>query len=530
MSRNNRIDKRMSEPVAIREQARLIITTNLSNESIKKRTAGSWHTVARRRQVVEKEGLTWEQIKEMGDRKLQAVFRDQKPRDERMRLPDCKKIVKAIENSKFQKRVNQYIKYCQEDPDTAYSLSHFNRIIRNHINTSNPTILLEHKPGEELMVDFAGKTLSYIDKETGEKVKTETFVATLPYSQLTFLIFCESQKAKVVVECICKSFEYIGGVTSYINCDNAKSLIEKYGLFAKPNRCFVEVIQHYQTDIDPSRPAHPKDKALVELNIQHAYTWIYSEMESEAFHSIAEMNAFAAPLIEAFNNKILTNKTRSRRQAFDEDERLLLKPLPAIPHEPGEWVLKQKVDSRHHIIYKKHEYSVPYTLIGKTVEGRVGLRTIKFYEDGVVVTTHPLGKEGGRTTNPDHVPKNKKEGFKISKEEALRWASTIGFSTIKFVECQYDASEKHLYPPHRKIRQLQFLASNHDHALFEQVCELCLSLNRTSPSYVEKLLKSDIDEFLDKSSAEMPAYQIPKHKNIRGADYYAKSTEGGGHA
>ncbi len=43
----------------------------------------------------------------------------------------------------------------------------------------------EHKAGDKLYVDFAGKKLSITDKETGEIAAVEVFVAILGASQLT---------------------------------------------------------------------------------------------------------------------------------------------------------------------------------------------------------------------------------------------------------------------------------------------------------------------------------------------------------
>ena len=39
---------------------------------------------------------------------------------------------------------------------------------------------LEHEPGKELFIDFAGSKLHITDKETGEQIAVEVFVAILP--------------------------------------------------------------------------------------------------------------------------------------------------------------------------------------------------------------------------------------------------------------------------------------------------------------------------------------------------------------
>ena len=42
-------------------------------------------------------------------------------------------------------------------------------------------MVLQHRAGEKLYIDFAGKKLSYIDIDTGEIIACQVFVACLPY-------------------------------------------------------------------------------------------------------------------------------------------------------------------------------------------------------------------------------------------------------------------------------------------------------------------------------------------------------------
>ncbi|MBL0098169.1 MAG: hypothetical protein IPP46_17985 [Bacteroidetes bacterium] len=45
---------------------------------------------------------------------------------------------------------------------------------------------LEHIPGQEMMIDYAGDKMCFIDMETGEIITCDVFIATLPFSGLTF--------------------------------------------------------------------------------------------------------------------------------------------------------------------------------------------------------------------------------------------------------------------------------------------------------------------------------------------------------
>lgn len=45
---------------------------------------------------------------------------------------------------------------------------------------------VRRKPGEIMEVDWAGSTAFIVDRDTGEKVKTYVFIASLPCSQLSY--------------------------------------------------------------------------------------------------------------------------------------------------------------------------------------------------------------------------------------------------------------------------------------------------------------------------------------------------------
>ena len=85
--------------------------------------------------------------------------------------------------------------YRAEFPD-GYGLSQFNHHLLQHARAKKPAMVLEHKPADKLYIDFAGKTTSYVDPQTGEIITCQLFVACLPYSNYFFAIAVPSQKLK----------------------------------------------------------------------------------------------------------------------------------------------------------------------------------------------------------------------------------------------------------------------------------------------------------------------------------------------
>jgi hypothetical protein len=65
----------------------------------------------------------------------------------------------------------------------------------DHTIANNLTNHLEHKPGVITEVDWSGPGMSYVDTSTGEVVKVNLFVGTLPYSQ--YSVYCKIKVPKV---------------------------------------------------------------------------------------------------------------------------------------------------------------------------------------------------------------------------------------------------------------------------------------------------------------------------------------------
>src|SRR5690606_20457535 len=66
---------------------------------------------------------------------------------------------------------------------------------------------LTHRAAEKLFVDFCGKKLHYFDRETGERIDVEVFVAVLPCSQYAFVMAVPSQRREDLIACLSACLE-----------------------------------------------------------------------------------------------------------------------------------------------------------------------------------------------------------------------------------------------------------------------------------------------------------------------------------
>ena len=121
-------------------------------------------------------------------------------------------------------------------------------------------------------------------------------------------------------------------------------------------------------------------------------------------HDWTDINAKAIETCEAWNAKF-SNKLHASRRELLAAERPALIPLPL--HIPEVYqIFPRIVDAEGYVHINRLRYSVPYTLIGRTLEVRETIDRIDLYEGPRRIATHarlhrPLDT---RVTNPVHRP------------------------------------------------------------------------------------------------------------------------------
>jgi transposase len=188
---------------------------------------------------------------------------------------------------------------------------------------------LLHKAGEKLFVDFCGDKLTYTNKITGELIEVEVFIGVLPCSQYTFVKAVPSQKREDVISCLGSCLQWLGGVPQAIVSDNLKSAVSKAHKYAPLiNKTLADFALFYGCAIDPARPYHPQDKALVERSVSLVYQRIYYPLSRHTFFSIDDLNQHIAHLLEQYNDYLFAHGGTTRRQQFIDTEKEWLQPLP----------------------------------------------------------------------------------------------------------------------------------------------------------------------------------------------------------
>lgn len=154
---------------------------------------------------------------------------------------------------------------------------------------------------------------------TGEAVKVYVFMATLPYSQYSYVEPCRYMKMDSFIRIHAHMYQYFGGVATRLICDNLKT-----GVVSHPREGEIVLTadyealgSHYQTAIMPARIRKPKQKASVEGSVGKVATAVIARLRNEMFRSFEELKAAVLRKLEAFNrNSFQKREGRRYREIY----------------------------------------------------------------------------------------------------------------------------------------------------------------------------------------------------------------------
>ena len=129
--------------------------------------------------------------------------------------------------------------------------------------------------------------------------------------------------------------DFFGGVPKHIYLDNSTSLVLKADKY-NPKICneYREFCDYYGTIPVAVRPGKPKDKAAVENAVRWVQVKILSNLHSQKFFDINELNAAMLKELDRFNRHTLTTRTDGfSRWDLMQEERSALRPMPPMPYE-----------------------------------------------------------------------------------------------------------------------------------------------------------------------------------------------------
>ena len=404
----------------------------------------------------------------------------------------------------------------------GYSHSQFCHHLLQHLIARKPSMVLQHKAGEKLFIDFAGKKLSYVDADTGEVVPCQVFVACLPYSDYSFVMVVRTQSIDDFLYALRCCLEDLGGVPEALVPDNLKSAIVKASSYEPDvNRAMEDFANHYKTTVIPARARKPKDKALVENQVKLIYTRIYARLRDLTFFDLPSLNKAVKEKTRDHNQTRMQQKPYCREERFLADEKHLLQPLPDAPFEL-KYYRELKVAKNNHIYLTqdKHYYSVPYTHIGIITKVVYTRSMVHIYAKNQQIALHIRNySTGGYTTVKEHLCSAHRHYMDRSPEYYLDKSKSKSETLYRLLEHLF-AQNRHPEQLYRTCDGLLNLQRKTDPKIFDKACLIAINQQNYTYKVVLNIIKNKMTEEPETKQSK----PLPKHTNERGRAYYAQLT------
>lgn len=513
----------------IREVLRLKHELSRNHRQISAATGLSKGSVSEYLRRARDANLDWETARELSESELEARLFKAPGRNVPVdRVPiDCAWVHREMRKKgvTLQLLWVEYSEASLHDPQARrpYQYSQFcerYRQFRGHVDAS---MRQEHRAGEKAFLDYSGMRPTIADRETGEVIEVELYVAVLGASSFTFAEATRTQQRDDFIASTARAFEYFGGVPEITVPDQLRSAVSGPDrLDPEINPVFAEFAEHYSTAVIPARPRKPKDKAKVEVAVQVAQRWILARLRNVTFFSLDDLNAGIAELLEVLNDKPFKKLEGCRRSVYEALDKPALRSLPVRRFEPSTWK-KAKVHIDYHIEFESRYYSAPHHLIGSYVWVRATVNSIELLLDGRRICSHKraYGRKGNYVTDDAHRPKSHRQYGAWPPQRVIAWASELGENTGKVVE-RIIADRPHPEQGYRSCLALIHDVKRYSAERVEAACARALRINAPTRRSVVAILRNGLDR-LDVEGDEAASQPSPPivHDNVRGGDYYA---------
>jgi len=376
--------------------------------------------------------------------------------------------------------------------------------------------LPDKEPGLELQVDYAKVGMLY-DPTAKKRRTTYAFIGTLSSSRHKFVEFVNSQTQQSFVQSHVKMFNYFGAVPKIIIIDNLKAGVIKPDLYdPKLNKAYTEMAEHYECFINPARVATPKDKPIVERDVQTV---------REQFKKMKELNENLS--LEEANKGIkewLVNKYGLRNHGttgnkpyefFINHEKVKMLPLSKEPFEAAVWK-QASVHPDHYIQVNKKAYSIPHRYVGKKVWAKVTSRMVYIYYDEKLIKQHVI-PNGYRQTDFTDFPDNMQSALKSGMPGyLLKQAKDISGELGKLIE---KILSPHAYINMRKAQGIISIAKTLNPDIVDRASVIAMeSHKRIAPKLFMRIIE-DINTANSDTEENIPVSEETS-SFIRETDYF----------
>lgn len=390
---------------------------------------------------------------------------------------------------------NQYKRQCEETGKKYYSYRQFCSNYESWCEENEETMHFQAVIAQKMEVDFAGKTFSLIDGQTGEVFTIVVFVAILPYSQFIYAEGMLSTKEPQWIAVNNHALRYFGGAPALVVCDNCKQAVLANQDWIEPvlNKDYAEWAEHNHTVIMPAKVRKPKMKSSVENAVGILESGIFHTLADRQYFSLDQFNRDLWSELEKLNHAPFKKKPHDRYYYWMEEKEELL-PLPAVEYEFMERRMA-KVSPDFHVRYDNAYYSVDKAYVHQQVIVAATESTVRISsKQGKPLAEWPRAKYKGQWfTDPNHLPANFKDMAEWNSAFFIRKAMTIGPSTTEVIK-RILKCRKLEVQTYRMCQGVLSFSGKYSKEALEKACESALSSSKVTYTTIKNTIAAFAEE------------------------------------
>ena len=247
------------------------------------------------------------------------------------------------------------------------------------------TLRFETPPGHQLQIDF-GETRVAI---AGERVRVYLFVATLGYSRRVFVQAFRHDRQSAWFDGIEAAFRHFGGVPREVLFDNARALVDHHDAATREvsfNERLTAFADYWSFRPRACAPYRARTKGKDERGVGYVKG---NAVAGHPFLSWAALEAHLGWWMREIADRHIHGTTGEKPiERFTRAEAAVLRPIDGRPPFRQLRELVRRVQADGTIELDTNAYTVPWRLIGETVQVVVAGGRISIRHRGIELAAH----------------------------------------------------------------------------------------------------------------------------------------------
>jgi transposase len=258
---------------------------------------------------------------------------------------------------------------------------------------------VHYQPGQALQVDWGECGRVQVGSTTR---KVSVFVAVLCYSRLLYIEFTLSQRKAEFYRGLVNALTFFGGSPRNLIFDNLKAaVLNGSGRSACFHPEFLALCGYFCLQPIACARRDPESKGVVEGGVRYVKHNALAGRADELLR-YEDYLALAPYWRDQVANLRKHETTHERPLDRFQQERALLRPLPALPFDTDE-VVPAVVSPHARIAFDGNRYSVPPRFVRRPITIRADRDELRLLHEGQVLAQHVRSYERGQLlVLPDH--------------------------------------------------------------------------------------------------------------------------------